>query len=108
MNILVWLLPVAAAADSAVPACPPGEKIHWIADYCMATLQTDDEIPASQCISAEDKIVFRNACTAKLHFKRALCEMVVKAGTRAGTVDACVADETFAGRTVRNGGVGGR
>jgi hypothetical protein len=99
---------VAAAADSAPPGCPPGEKIQWIADYCMAKLQTDDEIAASDCISTEYKVAFSDACAGKLYFKRALCEIVVKRGTRAGTVDMCVADKTFAGNTVQNGGVGGK
>ena len=95
------------AADSRAPACPAGETIHWVADYCMARIGTDDEIAASDCIAEQSVGAFRSACAARLHFKRALCEMVVKNGSRAGTVDACVADPGFAGPTVRRGGVGG-
>jgi hypothetical protein len=93
---------VAIAAESV--ACPPGGPIQWIADYCMAKIGTDDEIAASDCISTENNMVsFRSACTAKLHFKRALCEVVVGTGARLGTVDSCVADEQFVGHTVQNG-----
>jgi hypothetical protein len=96
----------ASAADQKAVACPPGEPVQWIADYCMAKLATDDEIAASDCISEESKIMFRSSCTAKLHFKRSLCEVLVKSGTREGTVDACVDDPTFFGTTVGRGGVG--
>lgn len=105
MALLCWR-GVALAADSNI--CPPGEPIQWIADYCMAKIGTDDEVAASDCIAAESKIMFRSECTAKLYFKRALCEVLVRAGTRSGTVDACVADPQFVGDTVRNGGVGGQ
>jgi hypothetical protein len=73
----------------------------------MAQIGTDDEIAASDCISKEHQRAFRSACGAKLHFKRALCEIVVASQARSGTVKACVDDRTFSGPTVRNGGVGG-
>jgi hypothetical protein len=96
----------ASAADQMPVACPPGEPVQWIADYCMARLGTDDEIAASDCISKESEIMFRSSCTAKLHFKRSLCEVLVKSGTRKGTVNACVDDPAFFGTTVLHGGVG--
>ena len=44
--VVATLLPPAHAA-----ACElPGEAIHWVMDYCMARLQTDDEIAASDCM----------------------------------------------------------
>lgn len=98
---------LACAADSTPGTCPPGETIQWMADYCMASIGTDDEIAASDCIAEQGRISFGSACTARAHFKRALCEIVVRNGSRPGTVDACVADPSFAGRTVRRGGVGG-
>jgi hypothetical protein len=86
-------------------ACPPGETVQWSADYCMAKIGTDDEIAASECIAEQSRITFNNACTAKLHFKRALCELLIASKTRPGTVDGCVDDPAFAGSTVRNGGI---
>jgi len=74
----------------------------------MAKIGTDDEIAASDCINEQGKIVFRSTCAANLHFKRALCEVVVKNGARAGTVGGCVNDPGFVGPTVKKGGVGAR
>jgi hypothetical protein len=84
-----------------------GEPIHWIADYCMAAIGTDDEIAASDCIAEQSQLQFENACAARMHFKRALCEQLVASGARTGTVDECVDDAGLVGRTVLNGGVGG-
>jgi hypothetical protein len=95
---------VAAASDAA---CPPGEAIQWIADYCMATVETDDEIAASPCIATESARAFGSACAAKLHYKRKLCELVIRNGSRSGSVDGCAGDATFVGPTVEHGGVGG-
>lgn len=86
----------------------PGDKIHWIADYCMAQLETDDEIPASECISKEDAVPFPSDCAAKRHYKKAMCELSVSRGTITHSVERCVADKEYIGATVRNGGVGGR
>jgi hypothetical protein len=72
----------------------------------MASIGTDDEIAASDCINEQSKLVFRSTCAANLHFKRALCEVLVKSGARAGTVGGCVNDPGFVGPTVRKGGVG--
>ena len=50
LTLLLWTAGAAAQAPRA-PACPvPGEKIWWIADYCMA----------------------------KRYFKRQLCQVVQK------------------------------
>jgi hypothetical protein len=108
MNILL-LLPLlitpAYAADSS--ACLiTGDSIHWIADYCMAKLETDDEIAASDCINDELQRPFPDDCAAKRHYKRALCELAIARETIAGTVESCVADKKFMGSTVENGGVG--
>lgn len=45
-------------------------------------------------------------CAAKRHYKRELCRWAISYG-HPGTIDSCVADPQFMGRTVRNGGVGG-
>ena len=110
------LLPVLLAALSAAASvhaqsrecAAPGMKIHWMADYCMSKLETDDEIAASDCIDAELKRAFKSDCAAKIHYKNALCRLSVSRKLRTGGVRDCVADRTFMGPTVRNGGVGGR
>jgi hypothetical protein len=95
------------AGHEPAAVCPvEGDIIHWIADYCMARIGTDDEIAASDCIDRERRIVFDGACAAKLHYKRAMCELAVHDDTGAASVAVCVADPSFKGRTVRNRGVG--
>ena len=108
MRCVVAALALISAPALAASPCPvPGERMHWIVDYCMAKLETDDEIAASDCIAGELDKAPRNACAAKRRYKQRLCELVVSRKTREGTVAACVSDPRFAGSTVRNGGVGG-
>lgn len=101
--LLAWT----AAAAAAGPCPVPGEPLHWIVDYCMLKLETDDEIAASACIEEESRRRFRSACAGKTHYKRRMCGAMVRGGTRSGTVDQCVRDPSFRGRTVDRGGVGG-
>ena len=82
--------------------------MHWIADYCMSKVESDDEIVAGPCINEEIRVRFRSDCAAKLHYKRALCRQALARGDRTGTLKDCIEDRGFAGSTVRNGGVGGR
>ena len=97
-----------SAQAGAAPDCPaPGEPIQWIADYCMLKLETDDEIAVSDCIEAERKKTFPSACASNLHFKKHMCEAMIRNETRTGSVDDCVKDPAFKGRTVEAGGVGG-
>ena len=108
--ILVLLIAISAATPaSAQPReCPVvGIKIHWIADYCMSNLETDDEIAASDCIGDELKRVFKNDCAAKLYYKRAMCRKAISTRQREGSIGSCMADTEFKGYTVRNKGVGG-
>ncbi|HEY0885186.1 MAG TPA: hypothetical protein VGE20_07890 [Ramlibacter sp.] len=106
--VLAWALLAAPAAAVAAGRCSaPGEPLHWIADYCMLTLETDDEIAASSCIEQEGKRRFRSACASNTYFKKRMCEVMVRSGTRGGTVDQCARDASFRGRTVERGGVGG-
>lgn len=106
--LLLTALALAAPAFAAPPACRiPGMKIHWIADYYMAQLETDDEIAAGACIGDELGRAFADDCAAKLHYKRAMCERAIALRYRQDDVDGCLADREFVGATVRNGGVGG-
>ena len=97
------LLPsVAPAAGCDVE----GELIWWVADVCMARLESDDEIAASHCIEAETRRS-NSSCVAKRRLKRELCQLSIARGTRRGPLEACLADPAFRGPTVRNRGVGG-
>jgi hypothetical protein len=84
-------------ADECVVA---GEPIQWVADYCMLKMQTDDEIAVSDCIEEKRKQTFPSNCASNLHFKKGMCEAMIRNGTKTGTVDQCVKDPTFKGRTV--------
>lgn len=102
--MLSW---AASFAGAATPCPVPGEPMHWRVDYCMLKMETDDEIAVSGCIEEEGKRRFVNSCASNMHFKRRMCELMIRSGTRAGTVQRCIGDPAFRGRTVRNGGVGG-
>jgi hypothetical protein len=92
----------------AGPAClAHGEPVQWVADYCMLKMETDDEIAVSECIGKERRTRFPSACASNTHFKKLMCEQMIRNGTRAGTVDRCLEDPSFKGRTVEAGGVGG-
>ena len=104
------ILVMALAACAAQPqrCAIPGERMQWVADYCMAKLQTDDEIAAARCIEEERDAAFADDCAAKGHYKAKLCELAISREVFRGPVASCVADPDFAGTAVRNGGVGGR
>ena len=107
-SALALALCTAASLANAASPCPAaGEPTHWRADYCMLKMETDDEIAVSGCIEREGKRAFPNACASNTHFKQRMCELMIRSGTRAGTVARCIKDRSFMGRTVRNGGVGG-
>lgn len=99
---------LAGGAARAAPCPVPGDPVHWVADWCMAQLQTDDEIPASDCIAAHPVSAFPSACAAKRHFKRELCVVLRGRDAARRDIERCVADPAVMGRTVRQGGVGGR
>jgi len=106
---LLAALALSPAGFAAPSECPiAGMKIHWIADYCMSQLETDDEIAASACIGDQLDRAFASDCAAKLHYKQALCERAISSRQRQGDLDLCLADRGFVGSTVRKGGVGGR
>lgn len=105
--VSAFLFGLPAVSLAAPAACPVrGEAIQWIADYCMLEAQTDDEIAVSDCIAEHLATKFNDDCAAKMHFKRAMCGGPGQGGAPRTSVDACVADPEFMGRTVRHGGVG--
>ena len=93
-----------AGADSCYVA---GDSTHWIADYCMATLSTDDEIVAGDCIATETRAPHGDECATRRHYKEALCALAIERGLRKGPVGACMSDTKFEGSTVRGKGVPG-
>ena len=106
--VLFTVLAVTPAAAAEPSECRiPGLKIHWIADYCMSKVETDDEIAAGECINEEAQKAFANECLAKLHYKEMACELAISRGQRKDDLNDCLADGEFIGSTVRNGGVGG-
>ena len=105
--IAIALLTAATLANAAPPCPVAGDPIHWRVDYCMLKMETDDEIAVSGCIEREGKRRFPDGCASNTHFKKRMCEIMIRSGTRAGSLDRCMRDGTFKGRTVENGGVGG-
>lgn len=101
------LISAATASDAAPGACHVhGEVIQWIADYCLAKMQTDDEIAVSDCIADNHVTAFPSECAAKINYKKALCGLLATSANSAD-IESCVLDPTVMGRTVRQGGVGG-
>jgi len=70
-------------------------------------MQTDDEIAVSDCIEENRRTAFSTECAAKIHYKLAMCALIMEGGASDETVEKCLADPTFMGRTVKHGGVGG-
>lgn len=106
--VLAFFAATWTSSASAENRCiAAGEPVHWIVDYCMLKMETDDEIAVSGCIEKERKRRFANACASNTHFKKRMCERMIRNETRAGTAMQCVKDPSFKGRTVKAGGVGG-
>jgi hypothetical protein len=107
--VIAFALTASPARAGSEPQCMvEGEPVQWVADYCMLKMETDDEIVASACIEEEGRRLFAGRCASNLHFKKRMCEIMVRNGTRAGTVEQCVRDRTFRGHVVEAGGVGGQ
>ena len=106
LAIAVALGASSAAVGAETQCAAEGEPVQWVADYCMLKMETDDEIAVSGCIEEERKKSFLSNCASNLHFKTHMCELMVRNGTRSGTVDQCAKDPTFKGRVVEAEGVG--
>ena len=103
-------LALAVAFPAAAGGCPvKGPRIQWLADYCMFKVESDDIVAASPCMRASGKHRHRNDCEAKKYYKRQICRIAMAAqpASTRRTVEQCFNDKSFAGPTVRNGGVGG-
>lgn len=104
--LALLLAALTAQAEAPASCAAQGEPVQWVADYCMLQMETDDEIAVSGCIEEQRKKPFPTACASNLHFKRGMCETMVRNGTRPGTVEHCVKDPAFKGSVVEAGGVG--
>lgn len=108
LGVCAALAAPVARAEPAARCAAEGEPVQWVVDYCMLKMETDDEIAVSGCVEDERKRPFADGCASNLHFKRGMCEIMVRYGTRAGTVAQCVNDPAFKGWVVEADGVGGR
>jgi len=106
VSVAIILATWVTLAEAEEPCFADGEPIQWIVDYCMLAMETDDEIAVSGCIERELVSTFPNDCASNMHFKKRMCEKVIRNGTRGGTVNQCLRDPTFKGGTVEAGGVG--
>ena len=99
-------LPKSVAAKPGEGAdCPlAGEKVQWVADYCMASLETDDQTAAEPCIQEENRARYASACVAKQHYKRELCKLLIDSGSVQGPLERCANDPAFRGHMVERGG----
>lgn len=102
---LLLVLSFPAGADET--SCSiPGEPIHWVADYCMYKSETDDfeNAGVQECFAQEVKRE-GDDCEIKSHYKMEICKMASRYFD--DSWEKCMANESFSGSTVRDGGVGG-
>jgi hypothetical protein len=92
------------SAAQRVGCAIPGDLLHWQADYCMATLETDDIIAAGSCLERETQNRFRSPCDGKHRYKQEMCKVAIRNGSYAPPMASCINDPLFLGPTVRNGG----
>ena len=83
----------------------PGHARQWQADYCLASVGTDDLIAAQPCLDHEAAVRFSSTCAQKQHYKRALCKLIIENGSKPGSIDDCFNDPNFMGKVVRNDGI---
>jgi hypothetical protein len=103
ISFAILALGLPAVANAGDDCLVPGTMAHWRADYCVSLVGTDDVIATQPCLEKERQILFRSSCTAKLHYKRKMCELSIRS-SGAGSVEACIKDPLFQGHVVRNGG----
>ena len=100
---LVLGLSLSIQANDKICAIP-GESIHWVVDYCMYIAETDDFLnPAVQdCLLKQDTKKM-GSCEIKIKYKKEMCKMMSVDFN--SSWEKCMADKTYSGPTVRNGGV---
>jgi hypothetical protein len=104
--IALALLAIAPhVACGAEPKCDiPGLTKHWIADYCMYRAETDDfESPEVAKCFAQESSKSADTCVNRKKYKEKICELMKS--EFGNSKSKCVADKSFAGPTVKNGGL---
>lgn len=92
-------------AEAAEIRCEiQGDTMHWIADYCMYKVGTDDFASPEvvHCFSTENP-KNPDCCANRKKFKMKICELMRSYFD--GSTEKCMADKTFSGPTVRDGGI---
>jgi len=84
--VFASFVPFTARASDACPI--PGTQNEWLERYCALQAVAVDAAAQSQCMRKQRAISFRSDCTAKLHFKRLMCESQVSTSR----VQACLSD----------------
>ena len=79
----------------------PGESGQWVADYCLAAVQTDDLVAAQPCIDHERNRHHGEECAMRREYKQDWCRLVVRNGARAGSFAECIGDPHAAGAIVK-------
>lgn len=104
-QILASAMLAAPQLAHTVPGCElPGSLIQWQADYCLFVSETDDLVAAQSCIDEQPRD-FADECSGKRHYKRLRCELIVAAGYRSGTTEACIRDVDAVGSVVKRDGL---
>src|SRR6266849_7773713 len=83
--------------QGAEPQCDiPGSTMHWIADYCMYRVGTDDfgSPEVSKCFTTENP-KNPDTCANRKKYKKKICELMKSYFDN--STEKCMADKTFSG-----------
>jgi hypothetical protein len=85
----------------------PGKAMHWVVSYCMYLSETDDFFSGNvqACFKNNNGYKIKNTCENKTNYKTKICQLSVDNGYLKNGVDACVKDNEFIPRTVKNDGM---
>ena len=103
VTAFIFLLsPLAQGAEAQCEI--QGDTMHWIADYCIYKVSTDDFASPEvvKCFTTENT-GNPDSCANRKKYKMKICELMKSYFYN--STEKCMADKTFSGPTVRNGGV---
>jgi hypothetical protein len=106
LHVLLALMALVPPVASSNHCAVSGEAIHWAEDYCMYLAATDDFFnpKVTECFVNQGKISRQSECSARIQYKRKICEITIRNQSYDGTVEACIRDEKFSGPSVRRRG----
>jgi len=101
--LLFTALPSVAANEECAAK---GDILHWAVDYCLYQVETDDfeNESVQACLDKEHVFQLDNTCENRMAYKRKICRMPSVINSFP-SVETCSKDRSFAGPTVRKGGV---